>query len=143
MLESDELRRILTPHPTYDAEERDRFYRAMIHIGRVLVEHGVPVIFDATAHRRAWRDQARREIPRFIEVYAECPLEVCMARDPKGIYHRGRAAAGGTVPGLHEPYEPPENPEVVIPCEHCDPQEAAAHVIFRLIEAGFVPCETG
>ncbi|HTS76896.1 MAG TPA: adenylyl-sulfate kinase [Bryobacteraceae bacterium] len=142
VLESDELRRILTPHPTYDPEERERFYRAMIHTGRMLVKHGIPVIFDATANRRVWREQARREIPRFIEIYAECPLEVCMARDPKGIYRRGRES-GGTVPGLHEPYEAPENPEVVIPCEHGDPEEAAAHIIFRLIEAGFVPCERG
>ncbi len=142
VLESDELRRMLTPHPTYDANERDHFYRAMIHIGRTLVEHGVPVIFDATANRRIWREQARRSIPRFIEVYAECPLEVCMARDPKGIYRRGRKATG-TVPGLHEPYEAPENPDVVIDCEHGDPEDAAAHIILKLVGAGFVPIETG
>lgn len=142
VLESDALRRILTPQPTYDANERDHFYRAMIHIGRTLAEQGVPVIFDATANRRAWREQARCLIPRFIEVYAECPLEVCMARDPKGIYRRARCAAG-TVPGLQEPYEAPEHPDVVIHCENVDPEEAAAHIIFKLIGAGFVSVETG
>lgn len=142
VIESDRLRRVLTPQPSYSRAERDHFYRAMIYIGRLLVEHGVPVIFDATANRRVWRDQAREQIPRFLEVYAECPLEICMARDPKGIYRRGRTAAG-TVPGLHEPYEPPENPEIVIHSDRDDPEDAAAEIILKLVGVGFVPCETG
>ena len=142
ILESDELRRVLTPHPTYDEQERDHFYGAMIHIGALLANHGVPVIFDATANRREWREQARKQIPRVIEVFADCPIEICMARDPKGIYRRGRGNAG-TVPGLHEAYETPENPEVVIHCDRDDPEEAAAHIIFKLIDLGFAPCEQG
>jgi adenylylsulfate kinase len=138
VLESDELRRVLTPTPRYDEAERDHFYRAMIYIGALLVKHGVPVIFDATAHRRVWREQARNEIPHLIEVYAECPLEICMQRDPKGIYRRGKKSNVGTVPGLHEPYEPPENPDVVIHCGREDPVEGAARVICKLIEGGFL-----
>ncbi len=143
VLESDELRRVLTPAPRYDEAERDRFYRAMIYIGALLVKHGVPVIFDATAHRRKWREQARNEIPHLIEVYAECPLEICMRRDPKGIYRRGRESNAGTVPGLHEPYEPPENPDLVIYCGREDPEEGAARIISKLIEFEFLPCRKG
>jgi adenylylsulfate kinase len=68
VLESDVLRRIFTVHPRYDEAERDVFYRQIAYVGELLVEHGVPVIFDATANRRLYRDRARREIPRFIEV---------------------------------------------------------------------------
>jgi hypothetical protein len=73
------------------------------HFG--LVEHGVPVIFDATANRRSYRE-------RFLEVYVDCPLEVCIARDPKGIYRNARQGAAGNVPGLQTAYEPPEDPDV-------------------------------
>lgn len=139
ILESDELRKILTPQPSYDEAERDQFYRAIIYTGTLLANHGVPVIFDATANRRVWRDEARRAISRFLEVYVDCPLEVCIARDPKGIYRRGRESAKGTVPGLHEPYEAPEQPDIVIHCDRDDPEAAAARIVDKLIAAGFLP----
>lgn len=138
VLESDELRKVLTPDPRYDAAERDRFYRAMIYIGALLAHHGVPVIFDATANRRIWRDCARGSLARFLEVYVECPLGVAMARDPKGIYKRGRAE-GGTVPGLGEVYEAPENPEIVIHGDRENPDDAADRIVLLLAAGGFIP----
>ena len=132
VLESDVLRRVLTPHPVYSEEERDSFYRAMAYIGKLLVDHGVPVIFDATANRRAYRDRARCEIARFVEVYVECPLDVCIARDPKGIYQRGREGGTNTVPGLQADYEPPEHPDLVVRADRESPEEAAQRVIAEL-----------
>ena len=84
VLESDAVRRILTPAPTYSHEERDLFYRALAFMGARLVAHGVTVIIDATANRRAYRDFARSLIQNFIEVAVECPLELAMQRDYKG-----------------------------------------------------------
>ena len=52
VLESDEVRRVITPRPTYSEAERDLFYRALAFIGQRLVAHGVSVVFDATASRR-------------------------------------------------------------------------------------------
>jgi adenylylsulfate kinase len=128
VLESDEMRRILTPDATYSPEDRDRFYRMLVQIGDLLVRSNVNVIFDATANKRQYRDHARALIPRFLEAYVRCPLDVCMKRDPKGIY--GRAAAGNTdfVPGLQIPYEPPINPEVTLDGQA--PPEAAADMIW-------------
>lgn len=100
VLESDVLRAILTVKPHYDEQEREAFYRQMVYIGTLLAQHGVPVIFDATANRRAYRDQARSQIPRFLEVYVNSPLEICIARDPKGIYRKAREDEAGSVPGL-------------------------------------------
>jgi len=73
VLESDAVRRLLTPQATYSEEERDLFYRALAFTGQRLVAHGVTVLFDATASRQAYRDLARAMIPRFIEVAVECP----------------------------------------------------------------------
>jgi adenylylsulfate kinase len=132
VLESDVLRKVLTPHPRYDEEERETFYRQMTYIGGLLVSHGVPVIFDATANRRSYRDEARRQFPRFLEIYVECPLEICMARDPKGIYRGALAGQSGSVPGLQTPYEPPLAPDLVIRGDSENPAEGARHAIETL-----------
>ncbi len=68
VLGSDALRSILTPEPTYSPEERDRFYRQMAQIGEMLCREGIPVIFDATANRREYRNHARSRINSFSEV---------------------------------------------------------------------------
>ena len=141
VLESDALRRIFTPHPRYDEEEREVFYGAMVHVGRLLTEHGVPVIFDATANRRAYRDRARQQIPRFLEVYVNCPLAVCTARDRKGTYRKAREGTATTVPGIQTAYEPPEHPEVVSQGNEEAPEVAAQRVVAKLIERGYLKPE--
>lgn len=138
VLESDELRKIFTAHPRYDPEERDTFYRQLVYLGALLTRHGVPVIFDATANRRLYRDWARHEISKFLEVYVDCPLATCIARDPKGIYRQAREGAVATVPGLQVPYEAPEKPEVILHGNQDSPSDAARKVITKLAELGYV-----
>ena len=138
VLESDALRKVFTPNPRYDEEERDLFYGAVAYVGRILTEHGVSVIFDATANRRAYRDRARREIARYLEVFVDCPLAVCMARDPKGIYRRGREGSASGVPGLTADYEPPAAPDVVVQGETEAPAVAARRIVRKLIEKGYL-----
>jgi len=138
VLESDSLRRVLTPHPKYDDEERDTFYRQMVYVGQLLAEHGVPVIFDATANRRRYRDRARRQISRFLEVYVECPLSVCMSRDPKGVYRQGQERQSNTVPGLQATYDPPEQPDLVVRGDQEAPEAAAERVVAKLAEKDYL-----
>jgi len=132
VLESDALREILTPNPRYDEPERDCFYREMAEIGALLVDQGVPVIFDATANRRSYRRGARNRIPRFLEVYVDSPLAVCVSRDPKGIYRKGREGKSETVPGIQTGYEPPESPDVIVHGNCETPESAAQRVIAAL-----------
>jgi adenylylsulfate kinase len=135
-LESDQLRAELTPSPTYSIEERDWFYRAICVFARVLTGNGMNVLIDATGNKRAYRDALRATIPRFLEVYARCPLDVCIARDPKGIYRN--ASAGGTVPGLQESYQEPANPEVIVDTDKTEPEEAARVVLKKLADLGWI-----
>jgi adenylylsulfate kinase len=132
VLESDEMRTILTPVPTYDEEERDAFYRALAQLGGLITRSGVPVIFDATANKRVYRDYARSLIPRFVEVYVICPLEICMKRDPKGIYDRAVAGKTSTVPGVQAIYEPPHNPDITL--DGRNPPEASADAVLDLLQ---------
>lgn len=138
VLESDALRRILTPNPEYGDAERDAFYEGMVRIGELLTGYGVCVIFDATANRRAYRDAARRRIPRFLEIYVDTPLPVCEARDPKGIYRSAREGKAANVPGVQSPYEPPLRPELVVRGDREPPDEAAGRIASLLTERGYL-----
>ena len=138
-LESDVMRTQLTPHPRYDERERDLFYGALAHLAEFLVKQGTPVVVDATANRRAYREAARRAIPRFAEVFVDTPQEVCAARDPKGLYRRAREGRSSTLPGAQAPYEAPLAPELVVRGERGTPAERAAEVLALLEQRGWVP----
>ena len=137
VLESDEVRRLLTPIASYSQEERDVFYRALAFTGSRLVAHGVTVLFDATASRRSYREFARALIPRFAEVAIECPLAVCMQRDKKGTYRKGRHGESMTVPGLQAPYEAPLTPDLTIHTSTLPPQDAADQIV-ALVNKKFI-----
>ena len=137
MLESDEVRRVVTPIPTYSEAERDLFYRALAFTGQKLVAHGVTVVFDATASRRVYRDFARSVIPRFIEVAVECPLTTCMERDRKGTYRKGQRGESLTVPGLQSSYEASVNPDLRIDSTTTSSGDAACRIL-DLVKAKFL-----
>ncbi len=131
LLRMDDLRRFITPEPTYSEEERELLYRSIVYMAREFYRKGMNVLIDATANRRRWRDLARKEIKDFIEVYLRASLETCMEREsrrkdtkgaPEDIYKKGKA--GWPVPGVTVPYEEPLNPELIIDTEKLSPQEA-------------------
>lgn len=138
ILESDALRRVLTPRPTYSLEERDLFYRAIAYFASRLIAHGVPVIIDATGHRRAYRDLARSLIPHFLEVAVVCPLAVCQERDRKGTYRGGQVGAHTTVPGLQVAYEAPVRPELTVDTTRQEAGAAAGLIVESLRARGFL-----
>ncbi len=131
VLESDAVRREITPKATYAESERDVFYNALAYIARLLVEHDVTVIVDATANRRAYRDRARAEIPRFVEVHVRCPLEVSGRATRRG----STRGANGTAPNV--PGSPPRTRSRCAPKwswtgEHDDPSVSARKIVEAL-----------
>jgi adenylylsulfate kinase len=135
VLESDVLRTQLTPFARYDEADRDFFYGFLAEIGSSLVEKGKAVLFDATANRRTYRDAARKRIARFAEVYVDTPLEVCAARDPKGLYRKQKTT---TLPGVQAPYEPPLAPELIVHGDRGTAREAAAEILALLERRGWI-----
>jgi adenylylsulfate kinase len=128
VLESDVMRRQLTPYPRYDEADRDFFYGVLSRMGALIAESGRPVVFDATANLRRYRDDARSRIARFAEVHVDTPLEVCRARDTKGLY-KGDAKS---LPGVGALYEPPLRPEVVVHGDRGTPADGAAAILLFL-----------
>jgi len=142
LISSDALRKILMPKPTYSLEERDMVYATLVYIAELLTRNGVNVVIDATGNLRRYRDAARKIISDFIEVYLVCPLDVCMQREsmrgktyhaPKKIYAKALEGRAPTVPGIGQPYEPPENPEVTIDTTTVIPEQAAQKIIETMI----------
>ncbi len=137
VLRIDELRRIVTPEPTYSDDEREYVYRALVFTAKKLQDAGLDVIIDATANMRRWRELARQVTENFKEVYLRCEIDTCIRREmerktrhhaPADIYKK--AKEGWPVPGVNVPYEEPLNPELTIDTGNTSVDEAV-----KLIES--------
>ncbi|MGB9853196.1 MAG: adenylyl-sulfate kinase [Candidatus Bathyarchaeales archaeon] len=143
LLSSDALRKVLTPKPAYSLEERDIVYATLVYIAELLTRNGVNVVIDATGNLRRYRENARKLIPRFMEAYLECPLEICIEREskrgktyhaPKQIYAKALEGKAPTVPGVGQPYEPPINPEITVNTAKLTPEQAAQKIFETIIK---------
>ncbi|HVP93335.1 MAG TPA: adenylyl-sulfate kinase [Acidobacteriota bacterium] len=141
LLSSDALRKIMTPNPTYSLEERDIVYATLVYIAKLLTQNDVNVVIDATGNLRRYRENARKQISRFFEVYLECSLEVCTEREakrgktyhaPRQIYAKALQGEAPTVPGIGQPYEPPLNPEIRIDAVQHTPEQIAKRILKQL-----------
>ena len=120
------------PAPGYTPEARDAFYATLARLAALIAAQGLIVVVPATAHRAAYRAEARALAPRFLEVHVAVPAEECRRRDAKGLY---AAASGLTsdLPGADLAYEPPQAPDVVAAGGH---DEGAAERVLALLSAG-------
>ena len=137
VLSVEMVREVLTPRPKYTEEERHVVYGALVFVSTMLARNDVNVIIDATANRRRYRDEARRRITRFAEIYLKCPLEVCMQREkgrkrrfgaPSRIYAKARTGASKTVPGVGVPYEIPLSAELTVDTSLLRPNQSAEQI---------------
>lgn len=138
LLDSDELRRQLTPQPTYSPAERDWFYDTIVFLAELLARNGVNVLIAATGPLRQHRQAARLRLPRFAEVLVDCPQEVCQARDPKGLWRRASQGEIVSLPGAGVDYEPPTAPEIVVMTAEQSPDESVKQILRRLATLGFL-----
>ena len=144
LLNLDSIRRLITPSPKYNDEERSIVYRSLVIMAKLLVEKGGKnVIIDATGNRREYRELARQLLPEFAEVYVKCPLETCRSREAsrknpdvqKNLYKK--AANGrlqGRLPGVASPYEEPLHPELIIDSNVFTPDKSTA-IITKYIKS--------
>lgn len=138
LLDSDELRRQLTPHARYTPGERDWFYATLAFLSALLARQGVNVLVAATAPRRLHRDAARDQVARFAEVFVDCPLAVCRARDSKGLYAGAAAGVITTLPGVGVAYEAPPAPDVHLATAELDAATAVQEVLAGLCRLGWL-----
>ena len=100
----------------------------------------MPVITAAISPYREIRDEARQMMgDRFVEVYVKASVEACEERDVKGLYAKARSGEIKEFTGVSDPYEPPENPELVIETEQQSPEESAQQILAYLEERELIP----
>lgn len=138
LLDSDRLRKVLTPSPTYGPDERDRFYTVLIGLAELLAVQGVPVIIAATGYLRRYRQAAQDRLERFIEVWVDCPLEVCRQRDLKGLYEQADQKPDNALPGMGVSYEPPVEPELILHSDREPAKRSAKRILEALMDRGWL-----
>jgi adenylylsulfate kinase len=100
-----------------------------------LVTRGGGIILQAAIDSpyRETRDEARRQIGRFLEVFVECPIETLIERDKTGKYKKALAGEIKNLVGISEPYEPPQHPEVIIDTSKTSLDDAVEHILGQLV----------
>ena len=139
VLDGDVVRENLSKGLGFSKEDRDTNIRRIAFVANLLSRNGVPVITAAISPYRAIRDEARQMMDdRFIEVYAKASVEVCEERDTKGLYAKARSGEIKEFTGVSDPYEEPENPEIVVETAEQTPEESAQQILTYLEDNGFI-----
>lgn len=140
VLDGDVVRTHLSRGLGFSKDDRDLNVRRIGFVAGELVRHGGCVIAAAVSPYRATRNDVRAMVGRenFVEVFVDTPLEVCEDRDVKGMYAKARRGEIKNFTGIDDPYERPEDPEIVLETVEHSPEENARRVLEYLIERGFV-----
>jgi adenylylsulfate kinase len=140
ILDGDIVRENLSKGLGFSKEDRDTNIRRIAFVADLLSRNGVPVITAAISPYREIRNEARELMDdRFIEAYVKASVEVCAERDVKGLYEKAFAGEIKEFTGVSDPYEPPENPEIVLETEHETPEESAQKILAYLEERELIP----
>ena len=137
-LDGDIVRKSLTRDLGFSREDRDENIRRVTFVAKLLTRNDVFVLTSFISPYREIRDEARREIGRFLEVYTKCPLEVCIQRDVKGMYKKAMEGKIKEFTGISDPYEEPLQPEILIETDKETLEESASRVLAKLKEQGFL-----
>jgi adenylyl-sulfate kinase len=138
LLDGDEIRRELCRDLGFSKQDRDENIRRIGYVARLLNRHGVISIVAAISPYRHARDEVRAKIPRFFEVHVDCPLDVLIQRDVKGLYHRALAGELDHFSGISDPYEPPLAPDAYVNSGAQSEAESLSVILARLVHLGWI-----
>ena len=138
VLDGDNIRHGLNKNLGFSPEDREENIRRIGEVAKLFVDAGVITTTAFISPYRKDRDKAREvlEDGRFIEVFVDCPLEVCENRDPKGLYKKARAGEIKGFTGIDAPYEAPEKAEIVINTNDLNLAASTQKVIDYLSDKG-------
>jgi adenylylsulfate kinase len=132
ILDGDDLRKNLTKGLGFTKADRDENVHRIGMVARLLSKHGVIVLVAAISPYRETRDEVRKTIENFIEVYVSAPIETCEGRDPKGLYAKVRAGELWNFTGVDDPYEIPIAPDIECRTD-LETVEESTHKIMRAL----------
>jgi sulfate adenylyltransferase len=141
LLDGDIVRKNLSSELTFSKEHRDlNIQRIGFVASEITKNRGIAICAPIApyAHTRRLVRETIGEHGGFIEVFVATPLEVCEARDRKGLYAKARAGILKGFTGIDDPYEEPENPEIVIDTQELSPDLAAHRILITLEKLGYL-----
>jgi adenylylsulfate kinase len=138
VLDGDIVRTNLSKGLSFSREDRNINVLRIGFVANLLTRNGVGVVVSAISPYKEARDQVRRRIVDFVEVFVDAPLEVCAERDVKGLYKKAFSGEIQGFTGVSDPYEPPNAPDLVLKTEEESPEESARKVIEKLEFFGYL-----
>jgi adenylylsulfate kinase len=139
VLDGDWVRQTINLGAGFTREERERHLLRVAWVARLLARNGVIVLCSFVSPyrdvRRKVREIVEEEVP-FFEVYVKCSLKECIRRDPKNLYKKALAGEIPHFTGVSDPYEEPENPDLVVDTEKTTPEKGAERVLQLLLNRG-------
>jgi adenylylsulfate kinase len=140
LLDGDNIRSGLNSNLGFSEADRKENIRRIGEVSKLFVDSNAIVLTAFISPFREDREMVRKtvEAGEFIEVYVQCSLEACEARDPKGLYKKARAGVIKEFTGIDSPYEAPVNPDLVINTESETIEESTQKVISLLKDRGII-----
>ncbi len=140
VLDGDNIRHGLNRDLGFSPEDRNENIRRIGEVAKLFTQHGVIALTAFISPYRSDRDRNRaiNEAGDFVEVFVDCPLEVCEQRDPRGLYAKAREGKIPEFTGISAPYEAPLAAEVVLRTDRESEQESAATVVAYLEQHGYL-----
>jgi adenylylsulfate kinase len=141
VLDGDEIRKGLSRDLGLSREDREEHNHRVSYVAKVLSRNGVIAIVALISPYKISRTRAREMIgpERFIETYIKAPLEVCEKRDPKGLYAKARRGEITNMTGIQDPFEVPDEPDLVVDTSGSSPEESVDRMIGELRKGGRLP----
>jgi len=138
VLDGDNVRHGLCGDLGFSAQDRQENVRRIGEMAKLFVEAGVIVLTAFISPYRADRERVRGMVKQgdFIEIYCDAPIEICEARDVKGMYKKARAGQIAEFTGISSPYEVPKNPELTMNTADADLKTCVQQVIDEMVQRG-------
>lgn len=142
LVDADDPNQVLVRGLGPTKEDRDAAVRRVGYVARLLSRHGAVVVVAALSPYREPREQLRREVRRFVEVFADCKMETLLQRSD--VYRRAMAQEIRNVAGVDDPYEPPTHPDVLLHTDAERPDASVLRILQALVDAKYIgPAEFG
>jgi len=138
LLDGDVVRQYLTRGLGFTKQDRDENIRRIGWLSRMLNKHGVNAIVAAISPYRDVREEQKKLIKNFFEVYVKCPVEICEQRDVKGMYKKARQGIIEHFTGVNDPYEEPLTPDIVIQTDKFSIEDSLKMILKGLMEKKLV-----
>ena len=137
-MDGDEIRKGLSRDLGFSKEDRNEHNRRVIFCTKLLARNGVIVIVALISPYRETRAYAKGEIPNMMEVFVSAPLDVCIERDPKGLYKKALAGEIKQFTGIDDPYEEPLEPDIMVETDKETVDESVEKILSTARDLGYL-----